>query len=115
MENLVDNIRNAIAADASEDARAAGIAACRSLLSELEPPPTQALAPAQTLPAGIPPEAIPQIVSMVSKMDLNQLLDVAIDRLRTLNAARPGPALPDPPKALTFQIIQIPPTLKTAR
>ena len=115
MDNHVDTIRAAIAADASADARAAGIAACRNLLAELEPTPTQELAPMPTLPGGIPPEAIPQIVQMVSKMDLNQLLDVAIERLRTLNAARPGPKLPDPPKALTFQIIQIPPTLKTAR
>lgn len=111
MENHVDTIRNAIATDASAEARAAGIAACRSILAELEP--AQALAPPPT-PA-ISPEVIPQLVAMVKQMDVNQLLDVAIERLRALNATRPGPVAADPPRALTFQLVPIPPITKKAK
>ena len=44
MENHVDTIRNAITTDTSTEARAAGIAACRNILAELEPATAQALA-----------------------------------------------------------------------
>jgi hypothetical protein len=116
MEKHVDTIRNAIAPDASAEARAAGIAACRSVLAELEPTAPQALT-ATPAPV-IPPEAITQLVAMVKQMDVNQLLDVAIDRLRALNAARPGPVQPaarDQPRTLTFPLVPIPAVLKKAK
>jgi fructose-1-phosphate kinase PfkB-like protein len=116
MENHVDTIRNAIAKDASTEARAAGIAACRNILAELEPATAQALAPSPS--PVISPDVIPQLVAMVKQMDVNQLLDVAIERLRALNAARPGavqPAQPELPRALTFPLVPIPAVLKKAK
>ena len=105
METFVEAIRTATAADASVEARATGAAACRAVLASLEPAPAQAL-------AVIPPDAVPQLLAMVGKMDLNQLLDVAIERLRALNAANPSPKAEEPPRQLSFQLVPVPSTLK---
>ncbi|MFN0252730.1 MAG: hypothetical protein ACKV2T_38000 [Kofleriaceae bacterium] len=98
MEDLINSITMAISPDASPEARANGAAACRCIITALEPTPT----------ALIPSDAMPQLIAMLGKMDLNQLLDVAIERLRALNAAKPSSS-PDPaPRPINFQLVPVP-------
>ena len=94
METLIETIRTALASNATGDARVAGVHACREIIATLEPK----LAPMPILPA--------QLVPMLAKMDLNQLLDVAIVRLRELNAQN-GIEI-DPVKPLAFPMIALP-------
>jgi hypothetical protein len=104
MEELLEVIRAACVADASPEVRAAGAQACRSILASLEPEPQ----PAVTQTAALPTDAIPQLVAMIRGLDMDQLLDLAIGRLRSLNAARPGPTLDDAPSTLRIPLVPIP-------
>lgn len=104
MDNTVETIRAALASDATEDARSAGVAACQAVLSTLSPSPAT--------PSPAIADAMPQLLAMMGKIDLNQLLDVAIERLRTLNAAKPGSPMPEPPRGLAFSLVPIPPVVR---
>ena len=79
MEELLDIIRNAIAPEASPEARAAGAQACRTLLAALEPQP----APAATPPPAGTQLPIAELASAIRTVPLDQLLDLAIAKLRS--------------------------------
>ena len=84
MDDLVDAIHAAVAPDATSEARAAGVAACRTMLGLLEAQPGQPLLPA---PAAVPPELAGMLHALRS-VPPDQLLELAIDKLRALEAAR---------------------------
>src|SRR5687768_1819955 len=120
MDTLLESIRAAIAATANDEARAAGAHACRTILTVLEAKPGEPLAssassvatPASSIidvvaadaasTTDVPPSAAPtadtdpaQIASIISALrgiPVDQLLDLAIARMR---AALPqGVAVP---------------------
>ncbi len=80
MENLLDAIRAAIAPEAAPEARAAGVDACRRILTALG---ATAVEPAAA-PVAPPPLPIADIVSALRGLPAEQLLDVAIARVRSL-------------------------------
>ena len=96
MNDFIEVIRAAFAPDASAETRAAGAQACRTLLSMLEPPPTAPQQPA------IPP--IANIVAALRNAPPEQLLDLAIQKLR---AAVPAGTEISPAKPLTFQFVPV--------
>jgi hypothetical protein len=98
MDDLIDAIRAASAPDATPEARAAGAAACRSMLAALGEPATPAV-PTQPVPS------IASTVAMLRGVPPDQLLDLAIDRLR---AALPAGVEVPPAPPLKFHLIQLP-------
>lgn len=86
METLIDAIRAATAENSSSEARAAGAQACRSILTALEANAGETLAVAQP-PAAAPVAAAASVATVVSAlrgMSADQLLDLAITRLRSI-------------------------------
>ncbi len=102
-DNLIEQIRAAVAEGATEETRAAGANACRTLLAALDTQPGAAMGTVPT-PLAAPIQA-PQIAAVVSALrgvPPDQLLDLAIQRLRAaLPAGVEVPAVP----SLKFQII----------
>jgi hypothetical protein len=79
-----ETIRTAIKPDATPEARAAGATACRTILAKLESAPK------------VNPAAIAQAVSAMRGLPTEQLLDLAIAKLRTFLPA--GVVVPPVPK-----------------
>ena len=102
MENLIEAIRCSITPDAPPDARVAGIAACRTILAALDAAPGHAFAPAVVMPN---PSAIVAAVGALRGVPPDQLLDLAISRLR---AALPTGVEVPAARPLKFHIIPIP-------
>ena len=78
MDQLIETIRAAIAPDASAEARAAGAQACRTILAALDAASGQPLAAASPIPAS----PIASIVGALRGVPPDQLLDLAIAKLR---------------------------------
>ena len=92
VEAMLVAIRGAFTADATDDARRAGAAACHALLAALQPnAPAQPNAAVQLNAA-----AVAQAVSALRGVPAEQLLDLAIAKLRTLLPA--GAVVPPVPK-----------------
>lgn len=107
MENLIEAIRNAIASDASDEARAIGAQACRTILIALETPrgePLEATA-APTATAGEPVAPIHAVVAALRGMPPDQLLDLAIARLKV--ALPPGTEV-SPVRSLNVPLVAVP-------
>jgi hypothetical protein len=73
IEQTLTTIRASLASDATAAARAAGATACRSILAALEPAP---------VPAMINPTAIASALTALRGIPPDQLLDLAIAKLR---------------------------------
>jgi len=98
MDQLIDTIRAAIAADASKEQKAAGLQACRTITAALDTEPGKPIVLLGTPPR--PP---------LSGVSLDQVLDLAIAKLTTianardthsepeLGSPRDAVALPSPP------------------
>lgn len=100
MDAAIETIRTALAHGASPESKQAAVAACRAILAILEPQAPDAPKP----PA--PPS--PQIIALVSAlrgMPMEQILDLAIARLR---ASLPAGANVAPVAPLKLPIIPIP-------
>jgi hypothetical protein len=95
METLIESIRVALAPDATDEARHAGADACRTILAALEAKQGE---PVASLPD------VSAIVKAVSAMGPDQLLEVAIARLR---AALPNHAKPVQVPPLKFHIVPV--------
>lgn len=98
MEDLFEKMRAATATDATDEIRATGAQACRTLLVALESTPgaplTESISPSAS-PAAAPPTphaAVHALVSALRGMTADQLMDLAISRLRT--ALPPGVDVP---------------------
>lgn len=118
MDELIEAIRTATSAGATDEARAAGANACRAILAALVATPGEPLAqPPPVAPANAvqsPIAAAPPIAAFVSAlrgMPPEQLLDLAIERLR---AALPKDATVPPVEPVRFQMIPIAPLAATA-
>jgi hypothetical protein len=98
VENVFESIRAAIAPDATPEIRAAGAIACRAVLTALESTPGQPLGAA----APVEPSQVASIVSALRGAPAEQLLDLAIARLRA--ALPPGVEVPAV-KAIKFQTV----------
>ena len=108
MDELLETIKLAAASDASDEARAAGAAACRTVLAALD---ARVGEPLVHVPAPAP-SPVAMAVSALRNVPPDQLLDLAIAKLRTL--LPDGTALPrvDPVK---FHVIQLPQLPKGGR
>src|SRR5262245_53693896 len=64
MDNLLDSIRAAVAPGASDETRASGASACRTILTALEAKAGEPLVPVLLTPDNVPvtPEAMPTLV-----------------------------------------------------
>jgi hypothetical protein len=82
MDNLIEAIRAAIIEGATEDARKAGASACRAILAALEARPGEPLVP--PVPTSTSSAEIIALVSTLRGVPTDQLLDLAIAKLRTL-------------------------------
>lgn len=104
METLLEAIRAAIATDASAQTRAAGAHACRTILTALETKPGETMP--VTAPVGDSPTTqIAQMLGTLGGVPAEQLLDLAIARLR---AALPAGV--DAPRVapVKFHVVQLP-------
>jgi hypothetical protein len=84
MQELIESIRAAVASGANTEHKAAGVTACRTILTALDTEPGKPLAPA--LPPIVVPSASP--LQGLSKLSLDQMLDLLIARLSMVANAR---------------------------
>jgi len=105
MNALIDAIVAAVAAGASEDARAAGAQACRTLLAALEAKEGEPIAAPIPMPATPSPADVAAIVGGLKTLPVEQLLDLAIARLK---AALPTGTTVEPVRSLTVPLIPFP-------
>lgn len=114
MEELIEKIRAATASEATDEARALGAQACRTLLTALDAKPGEPMAEPATAtptelvaPAASPPTpqaAAHMIASALRGMTPDQLLDLAIARLR---AALPAGAAVPVAQPVKFQLVTL--------
>lgn len=109
METLIESIRAAIASDASDDVRATGARACRTILAALDTKPGEAMTLAgpvtSTADASSPAAQIANMLGALRGIPAEQLLDLAIARLRAVLPAEMEQPKVAPPK---FHIVQLP-------
>jgi hypothetical protein len=99
MESLIDAIRVAIAADAPPEARIAAIDACRAIMTAL------GATPGEPILAAVPENPLAAIVGALRGVPPDQLLDLAIDKLRAaLPAGTDVPAV----TPVKFHIVPLP-------
>lgn len=111
METLIEQIKAALANDATSETRITGANACRAILTALEATDGSRFAasnggaspPLQQ--RQISPAAIQAAVTALRGVPLEQILDVAIARLR---AALPAGSEVAPIKTPTFQLVPVP-------
>ncbi|MBA3463693.1 MAG: hypothetical protein H0T46_27290 [Deltaproteobacteria bacterium] len=101
MEDLIESIRGATAPEATDDARAEGANACREILRSLEPDPPFAPAPASTAPVA----HVAQLVTALRGVPMEQLFDLAIEKLR---AIVPSDAVAAKPAAFNIPLVPVP-------
>jgi len=100
MDQLLEVIRAATATDASAETKAAGANACRTLLTVLEATPGEPLAAPLT-----PASPLQAAVSVLRGMPAEQLLDLAIARLK---AALPPEAKAEQVKRMALSLVPVP-------
>lgn len=101
IESLIHSVREAVAPDATGETRRAGAQACRTLLAALDTKPGEALITAPVQPAN----GVQAIVSLLRSAPPDQLLDLAIAKLRTLVPAAEQPAV----RAFPIRIVPVKP------
>lgn len=101
MENVIESIRAAVASDATQETRAAGITACRTILAALEGRAGEPMVGA----APVNPSTIATMFGALRGVPADQLLDLAIAKLR---AALPAGAEVARVEPLKFHIIPAP-------
>jgi hypothetical protein len=102
MEQLLETILAALASGASDEAKAAGASACRTIVTALEAKAGEPMAMVTPSAPSLPIEAI---AAAVRGMPVDQLLDVAIARLR---AALPAETAATKVTPFTIPLVPIP-------
>jgi hypothetical protein len=97
VDELIESIRFAVAPTATIDQRAAGVAACRALLTALGAEVGKPFTPAAV---GITPPPRP-----LSGLTIDQALDLAIAKLRSMVPAESAPA---PTASLAIPLVGVP-------
>ena len=106
MEELLEAIRAAVAPDATDEARARGATACRTILTALEAKSGEPLTQPSSAPtSGSTPSAIATAVAAFRNVPPEQLLDLAIARLR---AALPTDAKTVAVEPVKFHVVSFP-------
>jgi hypothetical protein len=100
MTDLLEVIRTAMASDATAEARAAGVHACRTLLAALEPTPGE---PA-TAKLGSP-SPVAAMAAALRGVPADQLFDVAITKLQSM---LPADVVLPPVTPLKFHMVPMP-------
>jgi hypothetical protein len=98
MNDIIEIIRAAVAPEATPDARGAGVEACRTILAALSAKQGEPMTAAVAEPAS----PIAAIVGGLRTMPPDQLLDLAIAKLR---AALPADTQVPPAMPLKFHLI----------
>ncbi len=83
MDQLLEAIRAATAPDASTEIKEAGATACRTLLIALEGKEGEPLAAPLPVPVAAAPPDITALVAGLKGVPVDQLLDLAIAKLRS--------------------------------
>jgi hypothetical protein len=102
IEALITAIREGVSQNASAEQRTAGANACRAMLAVLEAKPGQPLAPAPATPAIA--NGVQAIVSLLLSAPPEQLLDLAIAKLRTMVPVNEQPAT----RAFSLHLVPVP-------
>jgi hypothetical protein len=93
MDNLIEAIRSAIAPDATDEKRAVGAQACRTILVALDTPAGETLKmPTAPTVTAEPKSQLEMVVTALRGLPPDQLLDLAIARLKA--ALPPGAEAP---------------------
>lgn len=103
MDQLLESIRAAVATGATDEAKAAGATACRTILIALEAKPGEPMAAPVPVAAQSQPE-ISAIVAGLKGVPVDQLLDLAIAKLRTMVPADKAP----PVQRLAIPLVPVP-------
>ena len=103
METLIEAIRTAVLSDATDEAKHQGALACRTILTALEATPGEPIATV-TVEQSAPAPDVAGIVGALRGLPPEQLLDIAIARLR---AALPASATAPPVEPLRFHIVPV--------
>lgn len=101
LDELIDAVRTATKPDATPEQRAAGAEACRLILTALSSTPGEPMASSQATNSG----QIATMIGMLRNIPPDQLLDLAISKLR---AALPEGAEVPAVQPLRFHIVQLP-------
>lgn len=111
MESLIEPIRVAVLPDATDEQKHEGALACRAILAALEAKQGEPMQ-APAAPTTSPPIALPDIgplVQAIRAMGPDQLLDIAIKKLReSLPAGTTVRSL----EPVRFAIVPVPPTTR---
>lgn len=83
MQELIEVIRAAVTTGATNEQKAAGLQACRTIIAALDTEPGKPLMPPSLL-----------ATSLATRPTLDQMLDLAITRLATIANARDAAVLP---------------------
>lgn len=97
MDTIIESIRTAVAPDATPEAKTAGIAACRAILAALD-------APGHPMTAPVPASPVAAIVGALRGVPPDQLIDMAIAKLR---AALPAGTDVAPVKPIAIPVVPI--------
>jgi hypothetical protein len=108
MDELLEAIKAATATDASEEARTTGVIACRTILTALEAKAGEPLVQVPSAPAS----PVAMAVSALKSVPPDQLLDLAIAKLRTMLPEGTTAPTVEPVK---FHVIHLPLPAKGAR
>jgi hypothetical protein len=104
LDGLIASIRAAVAPGVSADARAAGAAACRAILTALEAQVGKPLVTATPSPTQ-PTPPLAGMLSQLAAMPREQLIEFLLTRLRSaIPTGPPAPVMAGP----RFHLIQIP-------
>jgi hypothetical protein len=101
MTHLIETLQAALTKDASEEARSAGVAACRTILAALEAKPGEPMIvpTAQDMPV-----PLAATVALLQARPVDELLDLLIAKLRAV--------VPDVPpvgaRSLKIELIKVP-------
>jgi len=103
MENVIDAIRAAVAPGASAEAKTAGVTACNAILAALQATHGEPLAPPAPPRIEIGPAAA-AFAAMVRTSAPEQLLDLAIAKLRSMVPADAAPTV----RAVNIPLVRVP-------
>lgn len=105
MDKLIDNIRGALADDATPEHKAAAASACRALLAAFETEPGAPLAAAVAVPVSAPAPPSTSPIALLGKLSPDQALDLLIAKLR---AAVPEQPKADRPRGFKVHLVPVP-------